>query len=433
MNKNILMGALAALSIATASAQETVYLTGATAFRSVVNKSLYTEFGANLAATDNASATAEGATTLLFTNVTLNGSTVDLSVRWSGSEAGIRSVASPATNVVTDSFFLASSVKALGGSYPKLSLATSRTNTRGDIAFSDTWQAVSNFQGKGKDGRTYSVLTSQKIGVVPFTFIANKGAGIDNISLSTAMQLAKSGRIPASLVTGNTNDMTGGAWYTGRDPFSGTRVTALVVGKVGYNTAVQHYKPTIASGVITALGAYTSANVNGLPVTAAGNGESSGGTLCNYMTNTISPTLGGIPVTVNGRGNTNIYISYAGVPDAAPNYAKGLIPLKFEGVHGRFGLTNEFAALGTNTALDSGYTNIISGKYPFWSYEHILWDPARMSTAASNTVGWLTNQIAGFATTSPQMAPNIALGDMKVYRTSDGGNILYSTNASNYR
>lgn len=433
MNKTILMGALAALSIATASAQETVYLTGATAFRSVVNKSLYTAFGANLAATDNASATAEGASTLLFTNVTLNGSTVDLSVRWSGSEAGIRTVASPASNVVTDSFFLASSVKALGGSYPKLSLTTSRTNTRGDIAFSDTWQAVSNFQGKGKDNRTYATLISQKVGVVPFTFIANKGAGIDNISLSTAMQLAKSGRIPASLVTGNTNDITGGAWYTGRDPFSGTRVTALVVGKVGYNTAVQHYKPTIASGVITALGAYASTNVNGLAVTAAGNGESSGGTLCGYMTNTISPTLGGIPVTVNGRGNTNIYISYAGVPDAAPNYVRGLIPLKFEGVHGRFGLTNEFAALGTNTALDSGYTNIISGKYPFWSYEHILWDPARMSTAASNTVGWLTNQIAGYATTSPQMAPNIALGDMKVYRTSDGGNILYSTNPANYR
>jgi hypothetical protein len=432
MNKTILMGALAALSIASASA-ETIYLTGATAFRSVVNKSLYTAYSNNLAASDKSSASDEAAGALLFTNITVNGSTIDLSVKWSGSEAGIRSVASPASNVVTDTFFDATAVTAIGGSYPKLSLSSSRTNTRGDIAFSDTWQAVSNFQGRGKDGRTYATLSEAKIGIVPFTFVANKGAGIDNISLSTAMQLAKSGRVPASLVTGNTNDITGGAWYTGRDPFSGTRVTALVVGKVGYNTAVQQYKPTTASGVITQLGAYASTNVAGLAVTAAGNGESSGGTLCGYMTNTMATNLGGIPVTVNGRGNTNILISYAGVPDAVPNYSKGLVPLKFEGVHGRFGLTNEYATLGTNTALDSGYTNIISGKYPFWSYEHILWDSARMSAGASNTVSWLTNQIAGYATTNPLMAPNIALGDMKVYRSSDGGDIKYSTNPALYR
>jgi len=433
MNKTILMGALAALSIATASAQETIRITGATAFRSAVNKSLYTAFGANLAATDKATTTDQTAQTLLFTNVLVNGSTVDLSVRWSGSEAGIRSVASPATNVVTDSFFDAASVKALGGSYPKLSLTTSRTNARGDIAFSDTWQSVSNFQGRGKDGRNYVTLTSTKVGVVPFTYIANKGANIDNISLSTVFQLAKAGRVPASLLTGNSNDVTGGAWYTGRDPFSGTRVTTLVVNKVGYNTAVQQYKPTVSGGLITSLGAYSATNVSGLSVTAAGNGESSGSTLANYMTNGMATNVGGIPVTVNGRGNTNILISYSSVADVLNNYSRGLVPLKFEGVHGRFGLTNEYASLGTNTALDSGYTNIITGKYPFWSYEHVLWDPNRMSAAASNTVSWLTNTIASYPTTNPDLAPNIALGDMRVYRTSDGGNLLYSTNPANYR
>jgi hypothetical protein len=433
MNKNILMGALAALSIATASAQETIYITGATAFRSVVNKSLYTAFPNNLAATDNASATAEGAQTLLFTNVTVNGSTVDLSVRWSGSEAGIRTVASPATNVITDTFFLASSVKALGGSYPKLSLTTSRTNTRGDIAFSDTFQAVSNFQGRGKDNRTYATLSSTKVGVVPFTYMANKGAGIDNITLSTVFQLAKAGRVPASILTGNTNDTRGGAWFTGRDPFSGTRVATLACNKVGYNTGIIQYKPTIASGVITALNSYGSTNVQGLPVTSTGNGENSGGTLAGYMTNSISASLAGGPVLVVGRGNTNILISYAGAADAYINYSKGLIPLKFEGVHGRFGLTNEYIALGTNTALDSGFTNIISGKYPFWSYEQVLWDAPRLTAAGSNTVFWLTNTIAGFSTTSPQMAPNIALADMKVYRVKDGGDILFNTNPALYK
>jgi hypothetical protein len=31
------------------------------------------------------------------------------------------------------------------------------------------------------------------------------------------------------------------------------------------------------------------------------------------------------------------------------------------------------------------------------------------------------------------MAPNIALGDMKVYRTSDAGELKYSTNATFYK
>jgi len=434
MNKNILMGALAALSIASASA-ETIYLTGATAFRSAVNKSLFDDYSANLAATDKSTTTDETAGALLFTNITVNGSTIDLSVKWSGSEAGIRTVASPASSVVTDNFYDATKVKGLGGSYPKTSLTLGAANqiaTRGDIAFSDTWQAVSNFQGKGKDNRTYATLSEVKVGVVPFTFVANKGCGIDNISLSTACQLSKAGRIPASIVTGNTNDITGGAWFTGRDPFSGTRVTQLVVSKVGYNTAIKHYKPTITSGQIASLGDYTSNNVSGLAVTAAGNGESSGSTLCGYLTNPMSATVSGVPVTVNGRGNTNILISYAGVPDVVAKYSGGIVPLKFEGIHGRFGLTNEYSAANPGQ-LDSGYTNIISGKYPFWSYEHILWDPARMSTAASNTLAYLTNTFATYATTNPLLAPNIALGDMKVYRTKDGGDILYSTNASLYR
>jgi hypothetical protein len=434
MNKTILMGALAALSIATASA-ETIYLTGATAFRSAVNKSLYDNYGANLAASDKGTATDDTAGALLFTNITVSGSVIDLSVKWSGSEAGIRSVASPASNTVTDNFFDVTKVKGLGGSYPKLSQTLGVANqiaARGDIAFSDTWQAVSNFQGKAKDNRTYVTLSEAKVGVVPFTFVANKGTTIDNISLSTACQLAKSGRVPASLLTGNTNDVTGGAWFAGRDPFSGTRVTALSVAKVGYNTAIKNYKPTITSGQIATLGDYASNSVSGLGVTAAGNGESSGSTLAGYLTNPMSATVSGIPITVNGRGTTNVLISYAGVADVTAKLAGGIVPLKFEGIHGRFGLTNEYSAANPGQ-LDSGYTNIITGKYPFWSYEHILWDPARMSVAASNTVNFLTNTIAGYATTNPLLAPNIALGDMKVYRASDAGDIKYSTNASFYR
>ena len=443
MKKNILMGAIAALSIASASA-ETVYLTGATAFRQSVNKALIADYGSSLAASDKPSGDM-AASALLFTNINVNGSVIDLSVKWSGSEAGIRTVASPAGNPVTDTFYDAALVKAMTG-LPKYSFTLASGNriaTRGDLCFSDTWQQVSNFKGKNKDTRTYVDLNNSgcglKVGVVPFTFMANKDCGIDNISVNTAFQLAKAGRVPASLLTGNTNDVSGGAWWTGRDPYSGTRVTALQVTKVGYNTLQKNYKPTVGTGGnagrITSIGGYSAvsaASGQGNAITAAMNGESSGSTLAAYMTNRITASFGG-DATIIGVGTTNILISYSTVADVLTHYTNGLVPLKFEGVHGRFGLTNEYATAGTNNVLDSGYTNIITGKYPFWAYEHLLWDPNRSSASISNVVTFLTNSLMGVPSTNAEFAPNIAMNEMLVYRESDGGPIKWSTNAVDFQ
>jgi hypothetical protein len=111
------------------------------------------------------------------------------------------------------------------------------------------------------------------------------------------------------------------------------------------------------------------------------------------------------------------------VGDAYTKILDGCTPVDFQGVNGRWGRTNEIVASGTNiAALDSGYTNIITGKYPFWSYEHVLWNTNGMTTAGQSVVTFLTNQITSYETTNPLLGGNIKLGDMKVKRSSDGAN-----------
>jgi len=421
MNKNILIAAIAAMGIASASAGEAVYLTGATAFRSVVNATLFANYSNNLVAASSAFSARNDSGTLLFTNITVGSSTnIDLYVAWSGSEAGIRTVASPSTNAVTQAFYKTSVTKT-GDGYGR-STSGNTENVKGQIAFSDTWQEVSNFQGRAKDGRTYATLNRVAVGVVPFSFFVNKGAPITNVNIQNFTQIAAAGEARLNLFTGNTADTNSKVWLTGRDPFSGTRVTTLVIGKYGYNTPVVQYQATnIASGTIGRLVRFATNNSSGLAVTAANNGESSGGTLTSVLTNSAAIT--NVPVGLSRGASNNYLLSYVSVGDAYTKILDGCTPVDFCGVNGRWGRTNEIINSGTNiAALDSGYTNIITGKYPFWSYEHILWPATGLSAAGSNVVTFLTNQISSYDSTNPLLGGNIALKDMKVRRSSDGNN-----------
>jgi hypothetical protein len=423
MKKTILMSALAALTLASAPA-EVIHLTGATAFRSVVNATLFANYEANLAACDKVIGSRNDSSNLKFTNITVGASTgVDLIVNWSGSEAGIRTVASPSTNAVNATFYKAGALLTNGYN---VTTSGNTESAKGDITFTDTWQEVSNFQGAAKDGRSYSTLTEVKVGVVPFSFFVNKGgatAGLTNVNIQNLTQIAGAGEARLNLFTGNQSDSNSKVWFTGRDPFSGTRVTTLVIGKHGYNTPVVQYQPTnIVSGVITKLQRFTSNNSSGYIVTAANNGESSGGTLTGYMTNSTGTGVTNVPVGLS-KGVNNYLLTYVSVGDAFTKILDGMTPVNFCGVNGRWGNTNEIIANGTNAvALDSGYTNIITGKYPFWSYEHIMWKNGGITAAGTNLVTFLTNQISGYDTTNSLMGGNIAIKDMKVSRLSDGAN-----------
>ncbi|MCX6960609.1 MAG: hypothetical protein NTW91_10115 [Verrucomicrobia bacterium] len=422
--KSILIAAAAALSIATASAQETIYITGSTAFRSAANGALLSLYGANLAATDKATTTDATAGNLLFTNCPVGGSTVHIAVAWSGSDAGMQTVAAGANNKRLPFYDLAK-IQALGGSFPKLSLAGGSMSTwainantslaKGTIGFADTFQGASVFNaGKAPDGAIYNPLTFTTIGVCPFNFVASREFPYTDITTTTACDLMERGNTTMNLFSGNGSDTNQKIWFMGRNPDSGTRITTLMVAKYGAQTPVLQFTPTVGSGTITALARSASGNINGIIIAAGNNGESSGGTLCNYTTNRFSPTVT-VPLGFS-RGASNYAITYAGASDVKNVQSKGAVALTYNGVKGRL-----YDPATATTSLDEGYTNIITGRYPFWCYEHITYDPLYATTAAINVVTALADYITALSTTSSVLAPNIALADMLVKRTKDGG------------
>ena len=94
--KNLILAALAAGTVASASAVTTTYISGSTAFRSAANIAI-TQFASNnygaLVAWDNATTASAG--NILCTWKTSVGSTTTnfINVHWNGSEAGIQSAA----------------------------------------------------------------------------------------------------------------------------------------------------------------------------------------------------------------------------------------------------------------------------------------------------------------------------------------------------
>jgi hypothetical protein len=428
--KSILMAAVAALSIASASA-EVVYITGATAFRSAANNSLYTLYSNNLLASSGSSASDSAAIALYFTNCPLtNGATVDLAVTWTGSEGGMQTVASGTNNVRVPFYDLAKlasnsvTSRTTGLAQPDTTTMTAGTLTslqKGDVGCSDSFQASSRFQGskKASDGRTYSGVTAQAVGVVPYSPVASKGFDTTfperNMTLPNMYQILTAGTITGEKISGSTNQNNVKIFATGRNVDSGTRVIALANLKGGVSDALVQWKVTATNGAATVMVKHPATTINGISTALGGSGESSGGTVAGYMTNVITSTT---TVTGTSKGSlTNYMVGYVSVADIkAAGRTAGLVTLKFNGVEGRCHDNT------SHTTLDAGYTNIITGKYPWWGYEFVTYDNALASANAKAFANNFVSLIKSFDSTNSVIAPNIKLSDMKAARTVDGGN-----------
>jgi len=429
--KSMLMAAAAALTIASASAQEVIYITGATAFRSAANNTLYSLYSNNLLASSGSSASDSGAIALYFTNCLLtNGQSVDIAATWTGSEGGMQTVASGTNNKRVpfyDKAKLASNSitsRTTGLAQPDTTnmLAGSLTSLqKGIIGCSDSFQASSRFQGgkKASDGATYTSLTVSAVGVVPYAPIASKGYTNTfpdrNMTLNNMYQILTAGFITGEKISGNTNHATVKLFATGRNIDSGTRVIALATLKGGIADQLTQWRVTASGGVATAMVKHPATTINGIATSLGEGGEASGGTVAGYMTNTVSPT---VSVTGTSRGSqTNYLVGYVSVADiTSARRTAGLVPLMFNGVEGRCHDNASF------TTLDAGYTNIITGKYPWWGYEFVTYDNAVASANAKAFANNFINLIKSFDSTNSIIAPNIKLSDMKVQRTADGGN-----------
>lgn len=391
--------ALVALAlVGTASAATTVVrITGSTAYRGAVHAAIAHYLGASGGAPYTlpdggvygytGTSGIAGASQAIFIKTT-GSDTLIIKTSWSGSVGGVQTVSAGNINVnyVPDSSVsvLTSTGKAdLTGADPSPHLTL--VGEIPDVAMSDTFQSSTPFVSNILEPATLGA-----VGVVPFKWVASNGApaSLTNITPQLAQALFGSGQAPLSLFTGNSAD-TSTVFAIGRDPDSGTRLTALAETALGANATIVQWHPTISGTAVTSQALEAPTTINGIPIVLGNGGYASGGTLANVMRNTTT-AINGTYVTYLSTGDANTAITGSG-SGAGPGKE-----LQYNGV------------LYSTAAL-------YSGQYTFWSYEHLLYrsDIVEDKKVVANAIA---DQIRDVDAT-------IKISDMKVSRQTDGGTI----------
>lgn len=405
-----LMAAVVAMGcISIANADTTVYLTGSTAYRGNTHTAITKIFDAGSLQYGYVGSSLGGASQAIFKGTVGNQPTT-VKTAWSGSEGGLQTVAGQ----VQIAFLPDATTVAAGGTGG----ATAATPSNGgdvhvpDVAMSDTFQSSSAYFNLYK-GTTYPTLTespNSPVGVVPFKFVASKGApaGLMNITGQQAKVLYNAGTVPLAFFTNDPADQGNTVVATGRDPDSGTRLTTLAEIGLGAQASIKQYQPQSGGNPVTAPGAtidkfvpWPASKINGIDVAVFNGGYSSGGQLAGAAASTTPANF--------------TLVTYLGVNDADNTALKnGAVELSYNGV-----------LLGPAAGTPASYNNntaLTEGKYTFWGYEHMYY---RASTAS--VVKTVADAIAGDLKTADAQ---VLLGSMKVQRTTDGAVVLptYNTN-----
>jgi hypothetical protein len=425
LHSKLTLGFLALISATTLNAQTKVYITGSTAFRAAATTAIQNIFDSPPTfAFSNNSTSVGGANQAIF-NGNIGGNPYQISTSWSGSEAGIQTVADAAQTV---SFIADGTV---GTPSPGTSIAAGTQAHHPDVAFSDTFQSTSQFNGTF-NGVTYATLTESPgtsaghgspVGIVPFKWCANNGATITNITAQMARTLYSAGKVPLALFTGLNADETKPVVALGRNPDSGTRLTTFAETGIGALATVRQFQPQDSTGALVKTTSQTitkfinwpAETINGVPIAVFNSGYSSGGDLSKAMRAPISD-----PVSVQIGATTKTYsaatqpltrIAYLGTGDADSNLLAGAgagVELSYNGSF----LGNVGGDYNTSTVLTEG-------KYTFWGFEHLLYNASTIAAAVQTAADKLATQIHDTDAT-------VKLSNMRVTRSTDGANVTAS-------
>ncbi len=413
------VGFIAAASTVAAQAQQFLYITGSTAYRGNVYTSIQAVYDASPAVQFGYSGSgglSKAGQAVFVGNI--GGNQTIIKTSFSGSEGGIQAVTSPnsiMSNYLSDP--IANGGLTTVSATPGTGSQTNTVAHTSDMAFSDTAQALSQFNGTYK-GVAYATATedaNSPLGVVPFKWVASVGApaGLTNITDNQAQSLFHKGTLSLGVLTGNAADENSAAngasgttlYATGRDPDSGTRVTAFADAGIGAQAInVRQTQPrnaanapitTVGGGPIASAPLYPAGTVNGINFGLGVNGFAGGGTLAAAISN-ASNAFG-----ING--SKVVFITYLGIGDAdGTALINGCKELSFNGI-----------SLG----LPEVFNVIYEGQYGFWGYEHALYNPGPNLTPGSPTVGAL------IVTDLKNVHAQVLLSNMHVTRT-EGGDII---------
>lgn len=373
---SLLTTALIALGLVSqASADNTIYLTGSTAFRSTVYTALTTagtifDAAPDFAAEDGGSAANKCNYMLFHGNINSVPTYIDCS--WNGSDAGLACIA----NVVIDNdgaplfgspaYFMKTDGTVPAGynsATPVPGGLLESSSRQGDVAFSDTSDA-SAIAGLAPSIAANPLISYGQIAVVTFTWCKNAQATgasgnaynawthLTNVSTYQLQALFGSGTLPADFFTGVAADNGTHVYVVGRNKGSGTRANVLNDSTYGLNNPVIQFN--VGGGLTTKPNGSLTLDINGGSASpdegiSQDDGYESGGNVNAALSVTGSTTQ-----TDPFFGGTGwIAIGYLGCSDANGN---GLSPSNGTWL-------TENGVFESNGAIESG-------EYSYWGYEN---------------------------------------------------------------
>jgi hypothetical protein len=332
------------------AAVNTVYITGSTAFRSQTFLGIKATFdGGNpqLAARGGSALDGNNANFMLF-HGNVGGVETFVDCVWSGSEAGVASVAQPGSH---PTYYLKTDgtvAYTITSSNPT-STETNSTPSTSDLAFTDSSQSVSLTPTPALVPQG-AASPAGAVGVVPFTWAKNKNSTpsaawnrLVNITDAQARN-ALAGPNVAAAFTGNSADISQYVYCVGRNNGSGTRVNCLAACRYGITKPVDQFfiggNPSDAATLVL-----TEADAGG------NGGYESGGSVAKAL-----GIDGSCQQTDPNFGNSGwIAIAYLGIGDA-----KNI---------GGSGLGQPFWLTLNGVAESNGA--IEEGQYNYWNYERL--------------------------------------------------------------
>ena len=401
--KLALMAGLAFVGAATTASAVTtthVYITGSTAYRGAVQTTIthILKSGFTYAFSDSSSL-AKSTFSIFTGNLASNNDAVIIKCSFSGSLAGIQSIATAgglAQPYITDA-----ATESTGGT---ASAVTGETDVP-TITMADSFQISSPFQGTNSvtgTKITYATLSDNIVGIVPFVWVASNGSGITNINDSQIAQLYGNGTIPLSFFTGLHGDESVNVYATGRNADSGTRLAALADSGYGINNVVTQYTPTVSGGAITGFTETPALAVNGVSYPAGDGGASSGGTVAGYL-------------NVSSTRAVGYAIGYLGTSDAA-TAVSGTTPGTVLSYNGTVYGTGNGLTTGVGPQASATVT-LAEGKYGFFGFEHLDY----LTSLSGDGLVTATNIATDLSTTTASLSnAGVFIGDVNVTRDSDG-------------
>lgn len=482
--KTLLGSAVAVLAIGSASqAQTVIEITGATAFRTAAVNAINNAFNSN----NNPFAYGFANTTSSGNAVSFTSSSMQIwkgtfpgigpavvRTSWNGSVEGIRAVAVP--SVTNNPRYLKESILTgnltVGGGTPATvrfhsdpggSGATANAENyeraNSDLSFSDVAQSMTPVSGL--------TLSGGPVGVVVFTMIASKSWSDDKLNTSSAnatayanrmptfvtsqqfRTIAKLGYAPMSFFTGNHLDVTR-VYLTGRNDGSGTRTSYLSETGVGASTPITQYvaHDRSVSGSIPSIlkvpagGGFNFQNlatpsyastVWGFNIDGNG-GHVSGGDLVNDLSKATSSTAVWEFVDLDESGSLTAdedsvtraaeklylltWITYSDARNARGSASASARTAEVLGYNGVIlaGLAGDNPQ-ETISAADRAL--VANGSYTAWNFQQLYFNNA--TSGASIVFNELKSRLNNASIIG---SAGMALGEMQVNRTVDGGTML---------